>query len=212
MARRGTTLPEPNNVFIEQAIRVARETWKEWQDVFECTGRLNTNPILADPAKFSHFCTSWQVARTIRAGRIDDFRCLLRDSEEFITALDDPTGCALDQLHKNVLRARFGTQGGKRGVQSALSKVATFVRPESFTAWDSYASAGLNLVLGRSKSRWFENYARYLSDFNDVWNGPHGERIREMTKPIGRLVEAEPRFQRRVLDLYLMSQGGFKLE
>jgi hypothetical protein len=63
--------------------------------------------------------------------------------------------------------------------------VATFIRPEWFTAWDSYASSGLNLVLGRSKSRWFENYARYLSDFNDAWSGPHGERIRGMMKPLG---------------------------
>lgn len=103
---------------------------------------------------------------------------------------------------------RFGTRDGKRGVQSALSKVATFVQPEWFTAYDYYASSGLNLIIGRSKSAFFPSYASYLADFNAAWNGPHGERIREIIKPVTS-VQAEPRFQRRVLDLYLMVEGGY---
>ncbi len=207
---RRTTIPRPpNNDQVKQAIREAQKIWNDWRDVFEHTGCLNTNPILADSGRFRFFCKEWSVARTLRAQTSDGFRCWLRESQEFATALDDYTGCALDQLHTNVLQVRFGTRGGKRGVRSALSKVATFIRPASFTAWDKYACSGLNVVIGRSKSSSFASYAEYLSRFNDVWNGPHGERICEMINPIGEPIQAEPRFQRRILDLYLMIEGGY---
>jgi hypothetical protein len=55
-----------------------------------------------------------------------------------------------------------------RGVRSVLSKVATFIRPEWFTAWDSFACAGLNIVIGRSMNAGFESYSDYLANFNDV--------------------------------------------
>jgi hypothetical protein len=211
MPRRERSSSPPNDDRIAEAIWVARETWDEWRDVFEHAGSLGTNPILADSSRFGYFCNSWRVARTLRAGTSDAFRCLLRDSQEFAAALDEHTGWALDELHANILQPRFGTRHGKRGVRSALSKVATFIRPEWFTAWDSFACAGLNIVIGHSMDAGFESFSDYLANFNDVWTGPHGARIRDMMKSQAEsTIESEPRFQRRILDLYLMSEGGFK--
>lgn len=203
----------PNDDYIREAIQAAQKVWMDWRNVFEHSGDINSNPILADSGRFSYFCNEWGVARTIRAGTSDEFRCTLRDSEDFLAALDDHTGAALDQLHDNVLRPRFGTRGGQKSVRSALSKIATFVRPAVFTAWDSYARPGLNLAVGRSKSAWFESYADYLSIFNGVWNGVYGERIRETINSLSIPLKADDLcFGRRVLDLYLMREGGYSHE
>jgi hypothetical protein len=123
--------------------------------------------------------------------------------------LEDTTGNALDRL-ESALRVHFGTRGGKRGVISALSKIATFVRPDRFTAWDEYARTGLNIALGHPQSRSFSNYAHYIGDFNAVWSGPIGEKIRSITERVAESpVEKDLRFRRRVLDKYLMKVGGF---
>lgn len=200
----------PNEDNLQIAIHATNKVWKEWQVVFEYAGRLSKNPILADPCLFRKFCHDWSVARTIRAGTSDEFRRVLLESYDFSDALYDPTGKALDDLHESTLRPRFGTQDGKNGVQSVLSKIAGFVRPDIFTAWDRYATFGLNLAVGRSKILWYENYSEYLKSFNDIWEGPCGERIRGMRNLTAISVATEPRFQRRVLDLYLMAEGGFK--
>lgn len=149
------------------------------------------------------------MARTIRARTHDEFRLTLGSSAEFAGALDDPTGSELGRLECE-LRVRFGTRGGTRGLVSVVSKLATFIRPERFTAWDQFAQRGLNVALGRSKSRWFPDYAAYLTDFNELWKRPLGQRICEITEQAGRAaLETEPRFQRRILDLYLMTAGGY---
>lgn len=179
---------------------------------FEHAGPISTNPILADSGLFRKFCNHWSVTRTIRKGTHDQFRCELRDSVQFSDALNDPTGKLLDQLHEGRLRPRYGTIGKKgspNAIPSVLSKIATFMRPDVFTAWDSYAIPGLNPIVGRPQTLWFATYADYLSSFNSVWNGPYGQRIRELKNPSTLSVTGEPRFQRRILDLYLMAEGGY---
>lgn len=198
----------PNDEEIEQAIRNASEiTWHDWQDAFEHSGTIATNPILADAGRFKSFCAKWKVGRTIRKGTHDQFRSLLRDSPEFAEAICDDTGHKLATL-ENTLRTDFGTDNGARHILSALSKIAAFLRPERFVAWDQYARRGLNVVLGRPVNTPFDTYVPYLAAFERVWEGPHGERIREMTRKAPKKpLETEPRFQRRVLDLYLMGKG-----
>lgn len=199
----------PEDQQVRLAVTWARGGWQEWRDVFEHGGAISGNPILADPVRFGLFCKKWSVARTIRKGRQAEFRCMLRDSQEFATALNDRSGHELVDFERGAVRREFGTSGGTRSLVSAVSRLATFIRPESFTAWDQYARNGLNLVLGRSKNSRFDSYVEYLADFNRVWTGPHGELVRQMTEQPGTTgVEREPRFQRRVLDQYLMIVGG----
>lgn len=95
-----------------------------------------------------------------------------------------------------------------------LSKVAAFVRPDRFVAWDRYAKKGVNIVLGHRASSPFRAYADYLAAFDEAWKGQAGTQIRDYLTRVGATdaVESEPRFLRRVLDVYLMECGGRELK
>ena len=110
----------------------------------------------------------------------------------------------------NTCDPRFGSKKGKNRIISALSKVAAFVKPERFVAWDRFAKEGLNIVLGRSASSAFETYSEYLAAFDSVWKGQPGKQIRDYVAKeyAHEAVECERRFLRRVLDVYLMTRGG----
>ena len=194
---------------IAASIRKASKNWRDWRDVFQHNGTVPSNPLLADPDRFTSFLQEYRVSRTIRSGRHQKFRRKLRDSQRFVKAIQDDTGESLD-LFADKLRADFGTRDGKNRVISALSKVAAFVRPERFVAWDAYAKRGVNKALGRAANSRFEGYAQYLSDFGTLWDGTHGQEIRNYVTRNGAFsaVEAEPRFLRRALDVCLMKLGG----
>lgn len=89
-----------------------------------------------------------------------------------------------------------------------------FVRPALFAPWDQFARKGANRVLGRPDAYPFNTYAEYLGVFNRLWGQERpGQDVRDYVTRNGTQseVESEPRFQRRVLDLYLMQCGGFEL-
>ena len=192
---------------ILNAIQIARRNWNDWRDVFEHGAPIRTNPLLAEASRFKSFLRGYSVVRTIRSGTHDDFLIELR--ERLPDALRDDSGCALDDLEVH-LRVRFGTHEPRRRITSALSKVAAFLIPERFVAWDSYAKRGVNIVRGRTPSFQFSTYADYLAEFDSVWNGETGQQIRDnvTTNAAAHAVETEPRFVRRVLDVCLMKCGG----
>jgi hypothetical protein len=128
----------PDN-FIPQSVNTARKNWSEWGDVFEHSGSVADNPLLADQKRFAHFLREYSVGRTIRAGTHEELRLKLSKSEN---AFRDDTGDAIDKLERS-LRDHFGTHQGRNRLISALSKVAAFMRPERFVACDSYAKKGL---------------------------------------------------------------------
>ncbi len=196
---------------ISESVQIARKNWSDWRDVFEHVDPPRTNPLLAKPDRFKRFCVEYSVQRTIRRGTHDDFRRELAKSE-FSAAIRDPTGQLLDKL-EGKLRRRFGTQKGRNSIRSVLSKVAAFTRPQRFVAWDTYGKRGVNIALGRKASHRFNTYAEYLAAFDDVWNGRIGQQIKDYVAASGAqsAVENEPRFQRRVLDMYLMKSAGRKL-
>lgn len=198
---------------IRRSIRVARKNWKAWRDVFEHRSTIATNPLLSDAKRFASFCKEYSVARTIRRGRQDEFRRSLIGSLPEVVR--DDSGRALVRLEEE-LRRRFGaksrarTHGGPNRIVSVLSKVAAFVRPDQFVAWDTYGKKGVKRVLGRTQE--FQSYAEYLDAFDQVWNGQWGQQIRYLvaTVPARSSFEREPRFLRRVLDVCLMKHGGRK--
>ncbi len=194
---------------IQESIKVARKNWDDWHDVFQHGGPIDKNPVLADPARFASFRREYSVNRNIWAGKHDEFRIELVKSSQFKEAIQDDTGLALDRLEQN-LRPRFGSKKGKNQIVSILSKVAAFVRPERFVAWDRFAKKGLNIVLGRGASSAFKTYSDYLAAFDSVWEGQPGKQIRDYVAKKGarNAVVRDPRFLRRVLDVYLMKCGG----
>lgn len=191
-----------------KSVGIARKNWRDWQDVFEHRGPISENPILACPDKFRRFCKEYSVHRTIRHGTHDKFRLELKSSRQFKNAVMDGSGGKLVRLERK-LRKRFGTLGGRRGMVSVLSKIAAFVRPDRFVAWDNYAKKGLNRTLDRSVSSPFPTYADYLKEIDRVWRGYLGRDIKAHMKKsrVWSAVENKAHFQRRVLDVYLMKCG-----
>jgi hypothetical protein len=194
---------------IQKSIWTARKNWRNWKNVFEHRGAISDNPLLADPKTFRKFCAEYSVGRTIRKGTRDSLRAELASSTRFSNAIHDKSGQALDKCESH-LRKRFGTYDGTRCMISALSKVAAFVKPERFVAWDRYARKGLNIVLGRSASAPFESYAEYLGALNEAWNDGLGEQIKACLEGdrSHSADELKGRFLRRVLDVHLMRRGG----
>jgi hypothetical protein len=200
-----------NDSVIVESIQIAQGNWNKWRTVFE-HGSLSGNPLLINPDLFAAFLGEYSVNRTIRAGAHEQFRqALAAESGQFPEAIRDDAGQGIDKLEE-YLRPSFGTHDGKNRLVSALSKVAAFVRPERFVAWDRYAKRGVNVVLGLSASAPFNAYADYLATFDKAWNGQPGQGIRDyVARNAARGIDSQPRFLRRVLDVYLMKRGGRKL-
>jgi hypothetical protein len=192
---------------ILKSIEIAHGNWNKWRDVFEHGTPFCTSPLLTDRARFAAFCKEYSVGRTIRKGTQNDFRLALCEPP-FSKALCDDSGGALDTIEEE-MKKQFGTHNGSNRIVSVLSKVAAFVRPERFVAWDRYAKRGVNALRGRALSAGFKNYAAYLKEFDEIWIGRTGQQIRDHAMRTGaRHCETEPRFLRRVLDVYLMKRGG----
>jgi hypothetical protein len=133
-------------------------------------------------------------------------------SGQFLEALHDDSGRMLEELEQE-LRPRYGTRGGTKRIISVLSKVATFMRPERFVAWDTFARRGMNLVLGRRVYSQFSDYPFYMHTFDTIWSGDLGDEIRAyVAKNAMQPIEGEPRFLRRVLDLYHMESGRIRAD
>jgi hypothetical protein len=188
-------------------VQKATENWLAWQNVYEHTGPALNNPLLVDAAKFQKFLKDYSVRRTVRGGTSDQLRELLRSSQfPLQELLEDTTGAILDEQDTR-LRKQFGTREGQRGLRSALSKIAAFLAPHAFNAWDTHAREGLK---GTLQLRSVQTYAEYCADLNQLLTGDLGERIQDacMNKYPTRYAEERDRFHRRVLDRYLMDLGG----
>jgi len=209
-------IPPADSESVQEAIENARRNWNEWRSVFEHAGSVDNNPLLTNPELFNKFVQEYSVGRTIWTGQRELFHFKLRGTE-FIDAIQDDTAMSLQKV-ANGWREDFGTISknnptkpvkAHKAIISILSKIAAFLRPETFLAWDTYAKRGLNIASGKPASRSFQNnYCAYLEAVNAVWNGEIGQAIRDITAQSTEQVEREPRFQRRVLDLYLMKLGG----
>lgn len=191
-------------------VMIAAQNWLDWQDVFEYTRYVADNPLLTRHGRFKKFLGEYRVHRTIRRGTSDQLRTQLGQSQFPLAAmLNDATGQELD-IQQDKLRVRFGTCNGQRRLISPLSKIAAFLAPHAFTAWDQYARKGVNIALHRPPSRAFGSYADYLADVNLLMTGEFGRLVRAACPnnyPTQHAAE-QGRFHRRVLDVCLMRLGG----
>jgi len=191
-------------------IKIASENWQQWKSVFEYEGPAANNPLLADSSTFGAFLNEYSVRRTIRGGTSDKLRITLGNPAfELQALLNDTSGKLLD-ARETALRAQFGTHSGKRGLRSAMSKIASFLAPHAFVAWDKYARKGLNMASERSRSYAFGNYSEYIGDMNRVLSGHIGECVRSACADSypTQYASKRDRFHRRVLDVFLMRLGG----
>ena len=193
----------------QKDLNIAKVNWKDWISVFEHEGTLEKNPLLTFPGVFNKFLGEYSVSRTIRAGTSDDFRKALSSVDLGLAGkLSDSSGKGIDELEE-LLRWDFGTRDGERGMRSAISKIAAFLVPANFIAWDKFARKGTIRVRGRRLTHTYETYAEYLSDVNFLLNGEMKDALISACQgnyPTQYSSENN-RFQRRVLDVYLMRIG-----
>jgi hypothetical protein len=75
----------------------------------EFAGEPSDNPVLVDSSRFNDFLGSFGLRRSIRGGRSEEFRGLLRGPDFPLEALlSDQTGQLIDEQDKR-LRPHFGT-------------------------------------------------------------------------------------------------------
>lgn len=193
-------------------VKIAAQNWRNWKVVFEHGGTPDKNPLLLDASLFKRFLREYSVQRTIRAGCSDKLRQLLCSQDFPLNALlSDETGRILDRK-ETALKQQYGSKG--QSLISAISKVAAFLAPHTFVAWDKYARRGVNLSLRRARSNIFRSYAEYLEDINRLMRSEIGEQVSVICA--GKYPTAYSselgRFHRRVLDVYLMRIGGRNFE
>lgn len=219
MAKRPVFNPSTLQV-AKNDILIPKENWLKWQKVFEHKSPA-TNSLLNDPNTFRDFVVEYSVARTIRKGTIDELRATLA-SDSTLAFLSDPSGKELDKADIK-LRRRFGTMEGRRGIRSMLSKVAAFLAPDDFIAFDQYALRGVRRVrrhrvnelkeqgaaIPDTLREKIESYADYLRSMNELLDGPLGTQIKKACAghyPSDAAAKKN-RFHRRVLDIYLSRLG-----
>jgi hypothetical protein len=194
----------------EFEISVAKANWLRWQAIFEHAGTARDNPLLAQSDLFEQFVKEYSVRRTIRRGTRETLRLkLIRPDYDLEGMIIDCSGRALD-VHETALRKDFGTKLGWRSMRSAVSKVAAFLAPGTFVAWDKYARQGLNQYLGRARSSKFDTYTSYLAELNSLSSSSLGDDIRQACRGNypSEFAASGERFHRRVLDVHLMLKGG----
>ncbi|MFO8067140.1 MAG: hypothetical protein R6U11_06130 [Bacteroidales bacterium] len=193
-----------------QDVHIAKANWKDWISVFEYEGAVEKNPLLIYPGVFNKFLGEYSVHRTIRAGKSDEFRKALCSGNVGLSdKLSDSSGKGVDDLEE-LLRWDFGTMEGKRRMMSVISKIAAFLAPANFIAWDKFARKGIIRLRGRRATHTYKTYAEYLFDMNYLLDGEMKDSLESICQynyP-SQYSSMNNRFNRRVLDVYLMRIGG----
>lgn len=202
----------------KQDVDAAANNWRNWQTVFEYAGSLQTNTLL-EYKKFHKFLREYSVGRTIERGKREAFRDWCRSQNSSLRLLlEDQTGMQLEnQLVE--LTKKFGARIKKpehkrfdipRTPRSLLSKIASFLAPGNFIAWDNYACKGVKIEMRPTKRKAFPDYVAYRADVETLMSGRLGDQVRaacagEYPSPHAAVGD---RFHLRVLDVYLMRRGG----
>ena len=197
-----------NQSEFDWALSMAVQNWAEWRSDFEYAGNDKSNlPVLRNPNRWAYFVWSYSVLRQLPAEAKAigmGIREQLNDGDRLGDALADNNGQGIDDLGDWI--ATLHPALGRR--RSLASKLAAFARPDRFVAWDRFAKSGAAALCNHSSN--YRSYQDYLTDIDTIWGGPLGAQIRGRvaSHPFTSVPVAEVRFQRRVLDHYLMIRGG----
>lgn len=183
------------------AYAVAANNWLLWREDFE-GGNVDPLPAIRDQARWNFFISEYSVFRGIKSTIRERIRDELLNTQMFANAVQDATGVELENLAVHLVNRRH-----RVGIQRSLvSKLACFARPQAFVAWDATARYGLS-ILDRGGDA--HSYPDYLKRVNALWRDRYGEQIRRFSSqqrlrgvPTTRLA-----FQRRMLDVHLMTMG-----
>jgi hypothetical protein len=191
------------------SLHVAAADWITWQSDYEFEGDPRHLPMLVDENRFRRFVYTYRPFRQrTTTQEALNFAGYLRATNDLTIAVRDASGTALEALATQ-MAVHFPAFGTPR---SALSKIAMFSAPEIFPPWDQFARCGAAYRLSRDHQGYYPiGYADYLADVDAIARSGLYEKIRQMVSRGGSTVPTgHPGFERRVLDSYLMTYGGWR--
>ncbi len=136
----------PTDEQVRDAISSASANWRNWRPCWEHEGDWREHPLLATQLWFGCFVWEYGLGRTFARNRACDLRAALRESQEFCAAVEHGDETQLERAAVTIPKRLYGLNEQDdvpRRLTSLTSKVATFIRPSAFMAWDTQATAGL---------------------------------------------------------------------
>jgi|GEM_PF-1609920 len=206
---------------LNRARWLAEVNWSDWRRDFEHSGKPDEIPILNDQARFHRFCQEYSVLRYKTLERKKEVWVFLCKKNRILNAVTDTSGLRIDHLAKEISK-EFSSPDDEDKFEeprSLLSKLASFIRPAEFIAYDRYARRGAHYVANRSaypvapaggplryplKNFPYNNYSDYRRDVRKIQKGSAGNQIRNF---IGNDPRGEA-FTLRVIDCCLMMVGN----
>jgi hypothetical protein len=184
------------------AFWTAGANWLCWKNDFEHSGRSSYMPVLANQERYEAFLSEYSALRGVSQNNRAALRTRLYQAQDFDSMIQKKSGLGIDELAES-LRANYGLR------LSFISKLAAFAQPETFIAWDIFARGGVAILRERAEGYKYQSYCDYLADVNQVWQEKLRVPIRDFLSD-KKIPANAPRkaFQRRMLDVYLMLEGG----
>ena len=198
-----TILPTINQRWLEVAFWIAGANWIMWRSDFEYVGPYNQMPVLADQDRFLTFVSEYSLfQRQTEAARLCARTAIM--AYNLHLAFGDSTGIQIDLLAQN-LQASGGTLNEE---PSLLSKLAAFAEPSRFNAYDGSARKGLRKWTPGFRRGNQSEYQTHCTRIDVALAGALGQRIGAYLAAHTPPTTDVPGFTRRVLDVYLMIEGG----
>ncbi len=209
----------PTEAQLHGAIRSASANWRNWRPCWEHAGDWRKHPLLVTQLWFGCFVWEYGLGRNFSRTHAADLRGHLRGCPHFTKAVELADFASLQAAAEGIvefLKTRANPPGGKMAPRSQLpslaSKLAAFIRPASFMAWDTYATAGLRKIIAGSGEGFGDSLVKYQHVANAVANGHHNLGWWAAALPLieqeGKMIGAdEAAFRLRVLDWVAMEVG-----
>lgn len=199
-----------NRLHFELAFNIASSNWLLWQDVWAYKGQQVKDSPIFQRERFLKFSSEYSVLRYVKTDTRYDICRYIRDNYGPHRLIESVDGLGVEELTSNI----FDKFGGDRH-HSFSSKIAAFLNPTVFLASDRFSRAGARKYLidrmgYNHNAEHYGNYVNYLNACNEIWN-------REQAGFAARLATLEGwqqidttnlAFQRRMLDVLLMMNGG----
>ena len=201
-----TIFPTINPRWLEVAFWIAGTNWTMWRSDFEYVGPYNQMPVLADQNRFLTFVSEYSLfQRQTRTARLCARTAII--DYNLRLAFGDSTGMQIDLLAQN-LQSSSATLNEE---PSLLSKLAAFAEPGRFNAYDESARKGLRKWtpgFRRGNQSNQSKYQTHCTRIDIALAGALGQRIGAYLAAHTLPTTDVPGFTRRVLDVYLMIEGG----
>lgn len=194
---------------LELAFHIASKNWIMWRDVWTHGGPPVESPIFKEN-RFFEFINEYSVLRGIKNSKRKEVLLFIKNQENIETLIEHSDGKGISCVSKKI---KERLQAG--GQMSFSSKVAAFLKPDTFVASDKFSRDGvyryMRDVAGHAATpASLTCYPTYLGRFNEIWAAEDHHLLAGLEALQGCAAHDihDVRFRRRVLDVLLMLNGG----